>query len=75
MRPHVDGEDLTGRLMCYHCRHSFLIPKNATSRWTRVKCRNCGKVEDREHFRTHEDDPLKNSLGWPYDDPTVDYDC
>ncbi len=75
VRPYVDGEDLSGRLMCYHCRHSFPAPLKATHRYDEVQCLNCGEEEMREHYRCADNDPLRHPLGWPYDDPTFPYDC
>lgn len=75
VRPHDDTISLIGRLMCYHCRHSFRVPAHATKRYTRVKCPHCGEVEPRDQYKAHFTDPLRHPLGWPYDDPTVAYDC
>ena len=75
IRPYVDGGNLAGRIMCYHCWHSFLSPPKATHRYNSVECLNCGEVEMREQYKCAENDPLRHSLGWPYDDPTVPYDC
>jgi hypothetical protein len=67
--------DLKGKLMCYYCRHVFPIPENAVTRFTDVTCPKCSFVDMRQHFKADESDPLRHPLGWPYDDPTVPYDC
>jgi predicted RNA-binding Zn-ribbon protein involved in translation (DUF1610 family) len=75
IRPYVSGEDLRRRIMCYHCWHSFPTPPEATRIYDDVKCPNCGQEEMRQHHKCHESDPLRHPLGWPYDDPTIPYDC
>lgn len=74
-RPYVDGEDMTGRVMCYNCRHTFPAPQHAKTRHDDVRCEHCGIVSERQHFKSADDDPLRHPLGWPYDDPTIPYDC
>lgn len=65
---------LPGQLMCYRCRTVLTAPPDAKS-YTRVTCTGCGAEDAYEQHRCHPDDPLRNKLGWPYDDPTVPYDC
>jgi len=74
VRLYVEGEDLTGRLMCYRCRHSFPAPKGVLMAQD-VKCPNCKAVDAYYQHKCHESDPNRHSAGWPYDDPTVDCDC
>lgn len=75
VHPYVDGENLKGRLMCYRCRHSFPAPDNVISRFWDVTCPQCGRVDMYQHHKCDASDPLRHPLGWPYDDPTVPYDC
>jgi ribosomal protein S27E len=75
VRPYQDGESMVGRLMCYWCRHSFDIPYAASRSSSEVTCPHCGATENRDQYMCDERDPLRHPLGWPYDDPTVDYDC
>jgi hypothetical protein len=73
----MDGnaDKLDGKLMCYYCRHEFPIPETANWYHAQVVCPNCSRSNTRDHFRASPNDPLRNRLGWPYDDPTVPYDC
>lgn len=73
-KAYEDGDDLSGRLMCYRCRHSFPAPRHALYA-TPVTCLGCGAVDARYEHKCAEDDPLRHTSGWPYDDPTVDCDC
>ena len=74
VRPHLDGDDLTNRLMCYRCRYSFPKPP-VCYRSDKVTCPNCHEVDDYDQHKCAPTDPLRQPLGWPYDDPTVPYDC
>lgn len=74
VREYKEGDDLTNRLMCYRCRHSFPAPRNILKA-TPVKCLNCGSVDARHEHKCAPNDPLRHTAGWPYDDPTVKCDC
>ncbi len=65
-----------GEVGCYHChrRHTPFSPPLEHPRNQEITCPHCGKTERRDQYRCHPDDPGRNPLGWPYDDPTVDYD-
>lgn len=71
---YTDKEDLTGRLMCYRCRHSFPAPK-VNHRGEEVECPNCKSKDRYDQHKCDPNDPFSHSLGWPYDDPTIPYDC
>jgi hypothetical protein len=75
IRRYVDGENLVGRLVCYHCWFSFPIPTKTDKNSLLVECPNCKSRERRDQYKCDEKDPLRHPLGWPYDDPTVPYDC
>lgn len=76
VRPYKEGESLAGGLMCYHCRYVFPIPENArTTSYVQVTCPHCNSTEHRDQFKAAKTDPYRHPLGWPYDDPTVGYDC
>jgi hypothetical protein len=74
VRPYVEGEDLKGRMMCYRCYYSFPAPIDKLMAQD-VKCPNCKTVDAYYQHKCHESDPNRHSAGWPYDDPTVPYDC
>lgn len=74
VKPYVDGENLMGRLMCYRCHYSFPAPK-VKHGYVDVKCPNCNSEDEYQHHKCHYLDPNRNPLGWPYDDPTIPYDC
>lgn len=68
--------NLLGKLQCFHCGYIFDIPncKNPNF-YDRIKCKGCGEVEHRQNYKCHSSYEFKHPLGWPYDDPTIDYDC
>lgn len=74
VKQHKDGDSLRGRLMCYRCYYSFPAPTEARYA-SMVKCPNCKSRDPRYAHKCDENDPLKHSAGWPYDDPTVKCDC
>lgn len=44
VRLHREGEDLTGRLLCPGCEHSFPDPEGtALDKASAVRCMNCGR--------------------------------
>lgn len=61
--------------MCYHCHYNFTAPVEAASLYDFVVCPHCGETEQRQHYKCDDEDPLRHPLGWPYDDPTIPYDC
>ena len=68
--------NLLGKFQCFHCKHIFKIPAHKKpSLYDDIECPNCSLVEFRQHYKCHEDYEFKHPLGWPYDDPTIDYDC
>lgn len=74
IQPYKEGEDLTGRLMCYRCKYSFPAPK-VIGMAEMVTCPNCKVVDPYYQHKCHKSDPNRHSAGWPYDDPRVPYDC
>lgn len=69
-----------GELGCYRCGEVFLpkLQADLPEAWIRfrdVKCPGCGRSEPYQEHLAHPSDPNKNPLGWPYDDPTIAYDC
>lgn len=64
-----------GKAGCYECYHVFDLPQNDAQQGgaTFMKCPNCKWSHPRYEFKRHYTDPHYRE--WPYDDPTVPFDC
>jgi hypothetical protein len=68
--------NLLGKLQCFHCECIFDIPMyKSPSSFDYIECPQCKISERRQNYRCHENYEFKHPLGWPYNDPTIPYDC